>query len=112
MAHLILISTNGTVWDLSLNEKVSLSKKKLLKLPDSCLYHGYSDDKGILYFINGNLQKKITKYHQSFDRNGHKTGGKLFVKGEKLFTEKADGNYYNFYDDLNVFSGHGSQGYL
>ena len=46
MKHLVLISTNGTVWDISLNENKSPSKKKLFELPNHCRYHGYSDDKG------------------------------------------------------------------
>ena len=68
MKHLILISTNGTVWDISLNENKSPSKKRLFELPNSCQYHGYSDDKGILYFISGRLgtTKKVIKYHPSF----------------------------------------------
>ena len=67
MKHLILISTNGTVWDISLNENISPSNKKLFKLPNS-QYHGYTDDKGILYFISGRLGsvKKVIKYHPSF----------------------------------------------
>ena len=68
MKHLILISTNGTVWDISFNENKSPSKKRLFELPNSCQYHGYSDDKGILYFISGRLgtTKKVIKYHPSF----------------------------------------------
>ena len=68
MKHLILISTNGTVWDISLNENKSQSKRKLFELPNSFKYHGYSDDKGILYFISCRLGsvKKVIKYHPSF----------------------------------------------
>ena len=75
MKHLILISTNGTVWDISLNENKSPSKRKLFELPNSCEYHGYSDDKGILYFISGRLGtvKKVVKFHPSF---GHKRDDK------------------------------------
>ena len=87
--HLILVSTNGTVWDISLNENISPSKKKLLKLPNSCLYHGYSDDKGIVYFINGNLQKKMIKYHESFKRNG----GTGFREGKKVYSVKHETCY-------------------
>ena len=76
MKHLILISTNGTVWDISLNENKSPSKKRLFELPNSCHYHGYSDDEGILYFISGRLGtvKQVVKYHSSF---GHKKGAKI-----------------------------------
>ena len=57
MMHLAMISQNGTIWDVSLNEKLSPSKKYLFKLPNSCWYHGYSDDRGVLYFIDGYLYK-------------------------------------------------------
>ena len=73
MMHLAMVSTNGTVWDISLNEKSSPSKLYLLKLPQSCTYNGYSDAKGILNFINGNLKKKLIQYHSSFSKKGHKT---------------------------------------
>ena len=89
MLHLAMISKNGTVWDVSLNEKVSPSKIYLFKLPksyscgiykncNSCGYRGYSDDKGILNFIEGHLNRKFVQYHSSF--NGHKTGIKHHIK--------------------------------
>ena len=87
MVHLIMIASDGTVWDISLDENNSPSKKELLKLPNPSLYyHGYSDDKGILYFINGDLEKKIIKYHPSFNEKGHKTGNTVYIKGEAIFT--------------------------
>ena len=82
MLHLAMISRNGTVWDVSLNEKVSPSKIFLFKLPKSfsCGYRGYSDDKGILNFIEGHLNRKFVQYHSSFNGNGHKTGIKHHLK--------------------------------
>ena len=82
MLHLAMISKNGTVWDVSLNEKLSPSKMCLFKLPTSCScgYQGYSDDKGILNFIEGQLNRKFIQYHSSFNGNGHKTGIKLHLK--------------------------------
>ena len=82
MLHLAMISKNGTVWDVSLNEKVSPSKMFLFELPTSCLcgYRGYSDDKGILNFIDGQLNRKFVQYHSSFNGNGHKTGIKLHLR--------------------------------
>ena len=68
MLHLAMISKNGTVvWDVSLNEKNSPSKKNLFKLPKSCSYHGYSDDKGILNFITGQEAQKVDfkSYHKN-----------------------------------------------
>ena len=82
MLHLAMISKNGTVWDVSLNEKLSPSKMCLFKLPTSCScgYQGYSDDKGILNFIEGHLNKKLVQYHSSFNGNGHKTGIKRHLR--------------------------------
>ena len=74
--HLAMVSTNGTVWDISLTENSSPSKRYLFKLPQSCTYHGYSDAQGILYFIDGqygHIRKKLIKYHSSFSKKGHKT---------------------------------------
>ena len=71
MMHLAMISKNGTIWDISLNEKTSPSKKYLFKLPKSCWYHGYSDDKGVLYFIDGYL-RKVIQFHLSLSKLGHK----------------------------------------
>ena len=79
MMHLAMVSKNGTIWDISLNENRSPSKHYLLKLPKSCTYHGYSDAKGVLYFIDGHLRNKLTKYHSSFDKKGHKKGDKIDV---------------------------------
>ena len=74
MLHLAMISKNGTVWDLSLNEKNSPSKKNLFKLPKSCSYHGYSDDKGILNFITGQLEEhkvEFKSYHKNRNQYTH-----------------------------------------
>ena len=82
MLHLALISKNGTVWDVSLNEKVSPSKMFLFNLPKSCScgYQGYSDEKGILNFIEGYLKRKFVQYHSSFNGNGHKNGIKRHLR--------------------------------
>ena len=53
--NLALIYTDGTVYQISLQEQKS--KGLLLQLPKSKKYHGYSDAKGILYFIDGELRK-------------------------------------------------------
>ena len=88
MLHLAMISKNGTVWDMSLNEKMSPSKTFLFKLQESCScgYQGYSDDKGILNFIEGHLNRKFVQYHSSF-KNGYKTGVKHHIKKEPVAGE-------------------------
>ena len=91
MPHLAIISKNGTVWDVSLNEKVSPSKMFLFKLPNSflCGYRGYSDDKGILNFIEGHLNRKFVQYDTSFNGNGHKIGIKHHIKGADKFCDNS-----------------------
>ena len=49
--HLAIIYDNGSVWDFSFEEKIPKIKEKLLKLPKSGGYYGFSDDRGILYFL-------------------------------------------------------------
>ena len=83
--HLAMVSTNGTVWDISLNENSSPSKLYILKLPQSCFYHGYFDAKGVLNFINGNLKKKLIQYHSSVSKKGHKIVVKsIITKDDKV----------------------------
>ena len=85
MMHLAMVSTNGTVWDVSLTENSSPSKRYLFKLPQSCTYHGYSDAHGILYFIDGQSRKKLIQYHSSFSKKGHKTVVKnIVINNDKL----------------------------
>ena len=96
MLHLAMISKIGTVWDMSLNEKMSPSKIFLFKLPKSysCGYQGYSDDKGILNFIEGHLNRKFVQYHSSFNGNGYKTGIKHHIKEDPFPGESF------FYNDI------------
>ena len=42
-----------------------------MKLPKSEQYFGYSDEKGVVYFIHSDTEKFITKYHKSFNNKGH-----------------------------------------
>ena len=42
-----------------------------MKLPKSEQYFGYSDGKGVIYFIHSDPEKFITKYHKSFNNKGH-----------------------------------------
>ena len=89
--HLAMVSTNGTVWDVSLTENSSPSKHYLFKLPQSCTYHGYSDAQGILYFIDGRLRKKLIQYHSSFSKKGHKTVVKnIIINSHKLYCNSYD----------------------
>lgn len=97
MMHLAMVSTNGTVWDISLTENSSPSKRYLLKLPQSCTYHGYSDARGILYFIDGQLRKKLIQYHSSFSKKGHKTVIKnIIINDDKLWCSSSNWQSMSF----------------
>ena len=86
MLHLALISKNGTVWDVSLNEKTSPSKKYLFKLPKSCSYHGYCDDKGILNFIAGHLDTEKVDF-KSYHKNRNQYYILLFLQKPFILDE-------------------------
>lgn len=58
-SKVVLIDSNSTVWHMSMND---FKLEKLLKLPNSKLYHGYGDNNGTLFFINGRLRKSVVKY--------------------------------------------------
>ena len=68
--HLAIIYDNGSVWDFSLEEEIHKFKEKLLQLPKSDGFYGFSDDRGILYFFHFIDTKPITKFHK---KEGHKT---------------------------------------
>ena len=65
-----IIYDNGSVWDFSLEEEIPRIKDKVLQLPKSGGYYGFSDDQGILYFFHNIDTKPITKFHK---KEGHKT---------------------------------------
>ena len=87
LPHILVITENGTVLDVSIHENTSPSKGQLIKLPKLKKYFGYSDPKGVLYFIDGNLQKPVTTFHSSF---GHKT----IKMNQVSATETACGGLY------------------
>lgn len=91
--HLALIDVNATVHDVSFKEAISASRKKLLRLPMPPYYLGYSDEKGVLYFIPGKKgRNKITKFHPALNKNGHIT-----VPFQKKWNSKSD----SFHDLFN-----------
>lgn len=73
IVHFALILKDGTVIDVSSSPSKSPSRGKLLKLPYSSKYHGYTDDKGVLFFIDGVLKKPVVKFHPSLNKAGHQT---------------------------------------
>lgn len=54
----LMIDSNSTVWQLSLTE---FDLKRLIKLPKAQKYFGHVDKHGVLYFIDGAMQKPVTQ---------------------------------------------------
>ena len=61
--HVALIYHDGSVFDISLNEKISPSKQLLLKLPKDKTYFGFANEQqGILNFISSTICRPITQF--------------------------------------------------
>ena len=70
--YLALIFDEGDVWEFAMTANGPSVKEKVLKLPQSRRYFGYSDDKGVLYFIHSEINKPVTKFHKKLSKNGHR----------------------------------------
>ena len=70
--NLALIFDEGHVWHFTMNGTVPCAKEMLFKLPKSQEYHGYSDENGVLYFIQSDTNKPITQFHKKMSKDGHK----------------------------------------
>ena len=68
-----MIFDEGLVFDVSVTAGSLQDVNRLMKLPKSEQYFGYSDDNGVIYFIHSDTEKFITKYHESFSDKGHLT---------------------------------------
>ena len=86
--NFVVIFDEGKVCHFSMNETVPEARGILFQLPksngflgysfctgNSCYsgtYFGYSDAKGILYFIHSNITQSITKFHKKLNKKGRK----------------------------------------
>ena len=71
LPHIATVSENGEVYDFSLVENISPSKGFLFKLAKAKHYYVFSDPKGILYFVDCQLKKDLTQFHQNLSKQGH-----------------------------------------
>ena len=99
--HLAMIFDDGLVYDFSVKNRSLLSMNLLMKLPKSKQYFGYSDHNGVIYFIHSGTKKPITKYHKSFNKNGHvivdkSKRSKAFIKEIESKGFSLDGFQYSY----------------
>lgn len=86
-----MIFDDEKVYHFSMNETVPQARGVFLQLPKSNghlgyngRYFGYSDAKGILYFINSDIKKSITQFHKKLNIKGHK-----IIQGSKYKLKKV-----------------------
>ena len=99
--HLAMIFDDGLVYDFSVKNRSLHSMNLLMKLPKSKQYFGYSDHNGVIYFIHSGTKKPITKYHKSFNKNGHvivdkSKRSKAFIKEIESKGFSLDGFQYSY----------------
>ena len=89
-----MIFDDGLVYDFVVKDKCLQDVNKLMKLPKSKEYFGYSDENGVIYFFHSDEKKKITKYHKSFNNKGHITVSKS-KRPKDLIGKESQGFQYS-----------------
>ena len=77
--NLGIVLDNGSVWDISFDDKFMAIKKKLLiQLPYKkyTTYFPFSTNLQVLNFVRNDLGKDIIQYHKKLNKQGHMTIGK------------------------------------
>ena len=77
--NLAIVLDNGSVWDISFDDKFMAIKKKLLiQLPYKkyTTYFPFSTNFKVLNFVRNDLGKDIIQYHKKLNKQGHMTIGK------------------------------------
>ena len=91
--HLAIIYDDGQVWDFSFANNSLSPIKKLIQLPKSRYYFGYSDALGVIYFIHSDAEKGITKFHKSLNKNGHI----IVPKSKKPLMRGGENSVYEYH---------------
>ena len=99
--HIAMVSKSGQVFDFSLAENISPSRGLLLKLSEAEHYFVFSNPKGVLYFIDSELRKDVTQYHQNLTKQGHQVIPKsgLNIPKDKIYIQSLliNGFFWLFY---------------
>ena len=77
--NLAIVLDNGSVWDISFDDKFMAIKKKLLiQLPYKkyTTYLPFSTNLKVLNFVRNDLGTDIIQYHKKLNKQGHMTIGK------------------------------------
>ena len=75
--NLAIVLRNGSVWDISFDDKfMGIKKKLLIQLPKSKPYFPFSTNFKVLNFVRNDLRKDIVQYHKKLNKQGHMTIGK------------------------------------
>ena len=77
--NLAIVLDNGSVWDISFDDKFMAMKKKLLiQLPYKkyTTYLPFSTNLKVLNFVRNDLGRDIIQYHKKLNKQGHMTIGK------------------------------------
>ena len=77
--NLAIVLSNGSVWDISFDDKFMAIKKKLLiQLPYKkyTTYLPFSTNLKVLNFVRNDLKRDIIQYHKKLNKQGHMTIGK------------------------------------
>ena len=77
--NLAIVLANGSVWDITFDNKFMAIKKKLLiQLPYKkyTTYFPFSTNFKVLNFVRNDLGRDIIQYHKKLNKQGHMTIGK------------------------------------
>ena len=92
--NLAIVLVNGSVWDISFDDKFMAIKKKLLiQLPYKkyTTYLPFSTNLKVLNFVRNDLKRDIIQYHKKLNKQGHMTIGKSSLP-KKLTDNIAETN--------------------
>ena len=83
--NLAIVLANGSVWDISFDDKFMAIKKKLLiqlPLKRYATYFPFSTNLKVLNFVRNDVGRDIIQYHKKLNKQGHMTIGKSLFPTE------------------------------
>ena len=72
---LVLVLTNGSVWNIKFNSQMNMINKELLiQLPKHYRYHVFQTDSNVLNFVRDDINKSIVQFHEKLSNVGYILG--------------------------------------